>query len=221
MYPKSNAKYLSHRARTVIVLCEIAFIVILLIGWFSIKGLRESHNLWILFLYNFPSQFLIAIVPHEPVFLYFCKFYSPLLVTIVAIVGTLLTEYFNYTVFEYFLDLEKFNIIRTNRFVKKLLHLFDKAPFTALLIAGFTPIPFYPFRFIVVMAEYPLYKYLLAIFLSRTPRFFILALFGSTFMFSDEMLGIIFAILLLIGLLPLLRVRSKSKEKNQKLPETI
>ena len=221
MYPKISVKNLSPKAKTVIALSEIAFIIILLIFWFSFKGLRESHNLWILFFYNFPSQFLIAIVPHEPVFLYFSKFYSPLWVTTVAIIGTLLTEYLNYSVFEYFLDLEKFQAIRSNRLVKKLLLLFGKAPFLALLIAGFTPIPFYPFRFIVVMAKYPQYKYLLAVFLSRSPRFYILALFGKVFMFSDTFLGIVFIILLIVGLVPLIRARSNSMDKKEKLSETV
>jgi membrane protein YqaA with SNARE-associated domain len=220
LYPKIKIKNLSHKARTVIVLSEIVFIVILVICWFSFKELRESHNLWILFFYNFPSQFLIAIVPHEPVFLYFSKFYSPLVVTTVAILGTLLTEHLNYSVFKYFLDLEKFKAIRSNRFVRKLLLLFEKSPFMALIIAGFTPVPFYPFRFIVVMANYPKYKYLLAIFFSRSPRYYILASFGQVLMLSNTLLAVIFAILLLIGLIPIIRTQIKSKNKDQKLPET-
>jgi ribonucleoside-triphosphate reductase len=52
-------------------------------------------------------------------------------------------------------------------------------PFLALWIAGFTPVPFYPFRFLVVLARYPLWKYALAVATSRAPRFYLLALAGK------------------------------------------
>ena len=183
------------RIKTIIVFLEISLIVTLILLWVSSESIRESKNIWIFFFYNFPSQFLISFLPHEPVLIYYSKFYSVLYITFVAIVGTILTEWINYYVFEYFSDLKMFKKIRTSKSVGYLINLFNKAPFTALLIAGFSPVPFYPFRFLVVLASYPLLKYLLAVFFSRTPRFFLLALFGKVLNLPDGLIvGIFFAI---------------------------
>ncbi len=201
------------RTRTIIFILEIGLILAILIAWLSSESIRQSKSLWILFFYNFPSQFLIAIVPHEPVFLYFSKFYSPLSVTFIAIVGTSLAEVLNYSVFKYVGDLKPIQNVHTSKIVNKLIVLFNKAPFAALLIAGFTPVPFYPFRFLVVLARYPLFKYILAIFLSRTPRFYLLALFGYTIKIPDYLLPIIFIILTIPFSFPMIKkILEKEKE---------
>lgn len=199
------------RTRTTVFILEIGLILAILIVWLSSESIRESKSLWILFFYNFPSQFLIAIVPHEPVFLYFSKFYSPLSVTFVAIVGTSLAEVLNYSVFKYVGELKPVQNVHTSKMVNKLIILFNKAPFAALLVAGFTPVPFYPFRFLVVLARYPLLKYILAIFLSRTPRFYLLALFGYTIKIPDYLLPVIFILLTIPFSYPMIKSFLKNK----------
>ena len=123
----------------------------------------------------------------------------------VAIIGTLMTEAINYSIFGYFADLKAFEKVRSSRTVNYLVNLFNKAPFIALLIAGFTPVPFYPFRFLVVLANYPLIKYLLAVFLSRTPRFFLLAFFGKVLNLPDSLIVGIFIGIGVIIYIPLVK----------------
>jgi membrane protein YqaA with SNARE-associated domain len=215
-YPQEQAvpglKALSPRARLCIAILELVFIAGLLLVWVLSDSVRESKNLWIFFFYNFPSQFLIAVVSHEPVLLYFSKFYAPLTVTLVGIAGTLITEAMNYSCFGYFADSSVFDRIRENRLVVKLTVLFNKMPFAALWIAGFTPIPFYPFRFLVVLARYPLWKYLLAVFLSRTPRFYLLALFGNAFPIPDVYLIVFFGAVAVLLNLPFIRSLWKHRD---------
>lgn len=199
------------RLKTAIFILEIALIVGLLVLWFSIDSFRTSKNLWVLFFYSFPAEFLIAIVPHEPMLLYFGKFYSPFTVGLVAVSSTILTEALNYSTFKYVADLKAFEKVQRSKFTGRLIALFNKAPFIAIWIAGFTPVPFYPFRFMVVMARYPIWKYLLAAFLSRTPRFFILAYVGYSIKMSDTLLIVLFAAMLLIIYLPLVNKLRKKK----------
>lgn len=194
---------------------EITIIVALLVMWFSSESIQKSKSLWVLFLYCFPSEFLIAIVPHEPILLYFGKFYPPLTIALVTIAGTLLTETLNYSAFKFVTDMNFFQKIRHRKTVAKIVRLFNKVPFFALLVAGFTPVPFYPFRFLVVMARYPLTKYLLAVFLSRTPRFFLIALIGYTIKFSDYLLVVLFAVLVSSANIPFLIKYLKKKKKNK------
>jgi membrane protein YqaA with SNARE-associated domain len=167
----------------------------------------------VLFFYSFPSEFLIAIVPHEPVLLYFGKFYQPLTVALVAIIGTVMTEAINYSVFKLVIDSNLFKKIHQGKMVIKIVELFKKAPFVALLVAGLTPVPFYPFRFLVVLTRYPLVKYLLAVFLSRTPRFFILALAGYMINIPDYLLIAIFIVLISAANIPLLRRFLKDRQQ--------
>lgn len=205
------------KIKTLFFVIETLLIFTLLVVWLSFESIRKSKNLWILFFYNFPSQFLIALVAHEPVFLYFSKFYSPLVVTLVAITGTLLAEILNYSVFKFFSDLIPFKKMKLGKMANYLVKLFNKAPFVALLIAGFTPIPFYPFRFLVVLAHYPLLKYVLAVFLSRTPRFLLIAILGHILNIPDFILAVIFIVLgffLGIPLISNIIAKNRANKKN-------
>ncbi|OQX52559.1 MAG: hypothetical protein B5M54_08635, partial [Candidatus Aminicenantes bacterium 4484_214] len=66
-----NLKAQTTPFRTLVFIGQILFVLILLIIWLSWSDLRTSRSLWVLFFYSFPSEFLIAVVPHEPVLLYF------------------------------------------------------------------------------------------------------------------------------------------------------
>ena len=199
--------------RTLVFIIEISFILVLLILWFSSDSYQFSKSLWVLFFYSFPAEFLIAVVPHEPILLYFGKFYSPLTVALVAVSSTLLTEVLNYSTFKYVADLKAFEKVHRSKIMIRLIELFNKAPFVAIMIAGFTPVPFYPFRFMVVMAQYPIWKYILATFLSRTPRFFILAQVGHVIKIPDKWLVVLFIVFLIAIYLPLLGKWKSRKNK--------
>jgi membrane protein YqaA with SNARE-associated domain len=205
--------------KTLAFILEIGMVAGLMVWWFSSDSAQKSQNLWVLFFYSFPSEFIMAVVPHEPVLLYFAKFHPPVIVALVAISGTVLAEALNYTVFQFVADLKLFRKMLTRKFVKKTVALFNKHPFAALWIAGFTPIPFYPFRFLVVLAHYPLIKYLLAVILSRTPRFYLLALLGSAIQFSDTLMIVLMTVLIIAAYVPILlaRVRKRRKASQQSM----
>ena len=105
---------------------EITLVAVLLVWWFSSDSAHQSRNLWVLFLYSFPSEFIIATVPHEPVLLYFAKFHLPWTIALVAISGTVLTEALNYTAFKFVADLTLFRKMLANHAVGKIVALFNK-----------------------------------------------------------------------------------------------
>lgn len=214
MNPASNeeSKY-PPWIKTFLFALQISFVLTLLVVWATSKSLQESKSLWVLFFYSFPSEFLIATVPHEPALLYFGKFYHPLTVALVAIPSTLFTEMLNYSAFKYITDLRIFTKLREKKAVQKTVQFFKKAPFLTLWVAGITPIPFYPLRFLVVLARYPLLKYILAVFLSRFPRFIILAYVGYKIQISDYLLIALFVILIAIANISILRsLRTRKRE---------
>jgi membrane protein YqaA with SNARE-associated domain len=200
----------SFRTRCAIAVLEILFVCSLLGVWFGSESVRVGKSLWILFFYSFPSMFLIAIVPHEPVLFYFSKFHPAYVVTGVAITGTLLAEWLNYSCFSFFADLRIFEKLKKTKWVRVLIGWFNKAPFLSLWVAGFTPIPFYPFRFLVVLADYPLWKYLSAVFLSRLPRFLIFAYVGRTIRIADSILIIGFLLITIFINVPFLKTLKPS-----------
>ena len=212
---REKSREIRPKVKTLLFALQIIVVAALLVLWLSSESIQKSKSLWVLFIYSFPSQFLIPIIPHEPVLLYFGKFYAPLTVALVDIAGTLLTEALNYSVFKYIIDTNFFQKLRHRKTVAKVVELFNRAPFMALLVAGFTPLPFYPFRFLVVMAHYPIWKYLLAVFLSRTPRFYVLALIGAAIMIPDYLIIAIFIILIASANIPLLRKFLKKRQRNK------
>ena len=202
----------SHKVRTIFFIVQILFVLALLIVWISSETLQKSKNLWVFFFYTFPSNFLIAVVPYDPAILYFGKFHPAFSVTLVAIIGTLLTEAINYYVLKFIRDISSLNKIMHSKFVRKIIGLFNKSPFLALVIAAFTPIPFYPFRFLVVFARYPMVKYLLAVFVGRTPRLFLIAFFGNILNIPDRLFLILFIGLTIILYFPFVRYFKKKKQ---------
>ena len=186
----------SPKAKMAVFLSEIGLILILLVIWFASDSVQKSRSLIVLFFYSFPSEFLVGLVPHEPVLLYFGEFYSPLTVALIAVSSTVLAEALNYSVFNYVADTKLLKKFTDRKIVGLMIKLFNKSPFLAIWIAGFTPIPFYPFRFLVVIGRYPVMYYLLAVFLSRAPRFYILAYIGEMFKFPGSVLIALFIIII-------------------------
>ena len=198
--------------RAFLVILQILFVICLLIIWLASESIQESKNLWILFFYSFPSEFLISTVaPHEPVLIYFGKFYSPLIVAGVAVASTVMTELINYSTIRFITDFIPLEKIQKKKILVKILSLFNQAPFLALVVAGILPFPFYPFRFLVVFTRYPLWQYLAAVLLARLPRFYVLALIGKTFRIPDYCIIAIIILFIFFLNFPFIKNLWKSK----------
>jgi len=182
-------------------------ILILAAVWLTSADIRSSKHLLVLFFYTFPSHFLIALLPHEPVIIYFGKFYAPLTVASVAVVGTVTIEMINYAIIKFAAEFKPFEKIRLNRFTQEILNLFNKMPFLALLAAGILPVPYYPFRFLVVLARYSLLRYALSVFISRFCRFYLLSTLGNRVRIPDSVLVVVFLIILITTNAAILRKR--------------
>jgi membrane protein YqaA with SNARE-associated domain len=161
-----------------------------------------------LFLYSIPGEFVIALIPHEPIILYYSKFATPPMVTLAALAGTLWMESLNYRLVQMFFHIPKLDQLKKSKGFQKTIRYFLKAPFLSTVVAAVTPVPFYPFRVVASTAGYPLKKYLGAIALGRSPRFYILAYFGHMVPLPNELIILIFAALFVV-LLVLWRRRRK------------
>ncbi len=205
----------SQRTRTIIFIGELVFVAALFVIYFTSQSLRSSRHLWLLFLYSIPGNFLIDVIPYDPAVIIFARFHEPLIIALVGVAGILASEIINYTCFEYIVDRKFFDKVLKHKFIVKITQLFNKAPFWTMLIVAFTPIPIYPFRFLVVMARFPLLKYLLALFIGRLPRLYLIALFGHNIALPGYAYLIIFIVLSILMYLPLVKLIPKKRQKEQ------
>ena len=78
----------SARWRLILVSAESALVLALLLAWLFLDGVQDRKNLWVLFFYSFPAEFLVGLVPHEPVLIYFGAYYSAWVVAAVSALST-------------------------------------------------------------------------------------------------------------------------------------
>ncbi len=146
--------------------------------------------------------------------MFFGTLFNPLLIALAGGIATCWIEFFNYEILRFITGIEKVKSITSKEFYKKAERFFGKIPFLTLVIAGFTPIPFAPFRVLSVTSKYNILKYLLSVFVGRTSRYYVLALTGAALDLPIWSYGFIFLIFLSIGLWSKFR---RKKNKNKKL----
>ncbi|UCD85409.1 MAG: VTT domain-containing protein [Deltaproteobacteria bacterium] len=156
----------------------------------------ELRSLVGFFFFTIPAN-SFTFVPYEPALLYYSKLYSALWLAILGGIGTSLAGFLDYQAVTYLFRWKKLDAMRKNRYYLLVTRYFNRAPFSCIVFTGCFPVPFHPIKFLAISAEYPLKKYLLALFVGRTPRYYILALAGAAFNISNIHILIIFAVFVL------------------------
>ena len=170
------------------------------------------HSLvWFCF-YTAISNFCIPWLPHEPAVLLYGDLYNPWLVAFVGGLATCWIEFFNYKLLELITHIQQVKAFTEKQTYQKAEGYFKKFPFFTLVFTGLTPVPFAPFRVFSVTSNYPLIKYLLAVFVGRTPRYYILAATGAAIHLPLWANGLIFVLFLLVILWNKVRERSKTRQ---------
>ena len=116
---------------------------------------------------------------HEAAIIVAGRTYAPLLVTVVGIAGTLYMEWINYYVYRAALLHPRLEKTRQTKLVRTTVALFEKAPFFCVWMCSWSPLPYWAVRFLGPLTGYDVRRYMLATFLGRAPRFYVIALFGK------------------------------------------
>jgi membrane protein YqaA with SNARE-associated domain len=136
-------------------------------------------GLAILAVYTIPSHMFISPFPHEPVLLYYAKSYPALQCAIASIFGCIMAGMWDYWLIA---PLVHHPRVRTKyvhtRLYTRSVSFFRKWPFWALVVFGVSPLPFYPVKFLSIADHYPMKRYLAALLIGRTPRYYLLAYLG-------------------------------------------
>jgi membrane protein YqaA with SNARE-associated domain len=163
-----------------------------------------------LFAYAFVSNVALALVPHEPVIVFYGSQVGAWTTAIVATAGTVAASWVDHRVFVPLIT-RATREREPPRLAGVLMGFFNRAPFAVLAASGLTPLPFFPFKALAFVARYPLGPYLAAVATGRLPRYLLLAWLGAAF---DVPLWVLAALLLLLAL-PSLRLLLARKRRGQ------
>lgn len=133
---------------------------------------------WVMFLTSGPfSTFWPS--ASEPMLLAFGQLYAPFLLALIGVAAIALVEWLNYRVFGAVLLARRLEKVRSARLTRWVMKWFAVLPFTTVVIAALTPIPFWLVRCCAVLAHYPMPRFILATALGRFPRLWLIAAMGS------------------------------------------
>jgi membrane protein YqaA with SNARE-associated domain len=131
-----------------------------------------------LFSYAFFSNVAIAVVPHEPVVIWYGAHWGVWSTAIVATAGTLVASFVDYRVFMPVVSRAAAHPVLATGMVRRVRSLFARAPFAVIAVSGITPLPALPFKAVAFAERYPMGRYLLAVGAGRLPRYVLLAWLG-------------------------------------------
>lgn len=141
----------------------------------------SSNSYLYLMFYAIPANSAVSVFPHEPVVIYFGSNGNVWYTALAASIGTLIAGFLDHSVFVPVMNLQSLAGYKDKTWYQKIARLFMKYPFLVIVVTGFTPIPFFPFKFLAFSVHYPMWKYLGALLTGRFPRYVMLAWVGSLF----------------------------------------
>lgn len=142
-----------------------------------LRDFSTSSYVYLAF-YAIPANSAISVFPHEPVVIWYGSHGSIWWTAAAASVGTLIAGFLDHSVFVPLMNLKGLTGYKEKAWYQKAAGLFMKYPFWVIVVTGFTPIPFFPFKFLSFSLHYPLWKYLTALLVGRFPRYALLASLG-------------------------------------------
>lgn len=159
-----------------------------------------------LFAYAFISNVALAVVPHEPVVVWYGPRLGIWVTALVATAGTVLAAFVDHRLF-----LPLIQRVGARRrsadpgaaprgFSGGFSRIFSRAPFAIIALSGLTPLPFFPFKAMAFTHGYPLGRYVAAVAAGRLPRYALLAWLGIVIHIPAWILALVFVLLLIPSL---------------------
>ncbi len=158
-----------------------------------LQEFSSSSYLYLAF-YAIPANSAVSVFPHEPVVIYFGSMGNVWYTALAASIGTAVAGFLDHSVFVPVMNLQSLSSYKDKAWYRKIARLFMRFPFLVIVVTGFTPIPFFPFKFLAFSLHYPLWKYLGALLTGRFPRYVALAWVGSLFEIPTWMLFAFFGV---------------------------
>ncbi len=197
MSPERDSTFVVDKLSFKVYFFSAIIILLGLINLYFIVAQAQYRGFIYIFFYSIPSNTAISVFPHEPVLIFCGQYLNLYFLSLAATLGTIVAGYIDFQVFVPILNYKKIIGYKQKRFYQISIKYFNKFPFWTLVIAGFTPVPFFLFKFFAFSVHYPLWKYLSAVVVGRFPRYLLLAWLGLTLNIPSEILITIFVLIFL------------------------
>lgn len=163
-----------------------------------------------LFGYAFVSNVALAVVPHEPVVIWYGARFGAWLTAAVATVGTVTAAWVDHRLFVPLIGRVAHRPFLADGMVGWLRRRFARAPFAILAVSGVAPLPAFPFKAMAFAERYPIGRYLAAVAAGRFPRYALLAWLGVVVPVPTWVLVTVCAVMML----PTVRLLWKRRHAN-------
>jgi membrane protein YqaA with SNARE-associated domain len=158
----------------------VALGVLAALGAALVLLVPDMAGLFLLAVYCIPTNSVIPI-PHEPGLLYFARYYDPLWIALAATAGSVVVSFSDYALVEWGMRHPRTQGARETRVFRWAVRWMARAPFWIVVIFSLVPfLPLSPIRILAPASGYPVWRYIGAQIVGRTPRFFALAWLGAT-----------------------------------------
>lgn len=107
------------------------------------------------------------------------KAFSPLLVSFLGAIGTCVANLNDYAILGWLFRHHRVRKVRDISTYRRLLYWFDRYAFLTLAVAAFLPIPIDVVRMLAISRAYSFWKYIVATFAGRFPRYLLIAYLGK------------------------------------------
>lgn len=132
----------------------------------------------VLFGYAFVSNVAMAIVPHEPVVIWYGHRWGIWPTALVATAGTVVAAIVDHRLFASMVHRAASRPLLAGGSIGRVRAWFSRAPFAVIALSGLTPIPALPIKAVAFAERYPLLPYVAATGAGRLPRYLLLAWLG-------------------------------------------
>ena len=153
--------------------------------------------------YAFLSNVAVAVLPHEPVVIWYGTLLGVWLTTLVATTVPAVAALVDHRLF-----VPLIQRIAARRARSGLARAFGRFPFAVIAVSGLTPLPFLPFKALAFATGYPIGRYAAAVATRSLARYALLAWLGVSVRLPAWLYTASFALLLLPSLRLVLWPRS-------------
>ncbi len=187
-----------------IAILSISIILLGILSYFIfLSGGGRYSQLISFFLYMCIACTIIPLLT-PPYVIGLGKIFAPIIVALTGAMGNCIGGLLDYYLVTFlFSKVQLLQKMEKSKIYQRGSVYFKRFAFPCLVFTGFSPIPFEPFRIMAILAKYNLAKYILAIFIGRMPRYYLLAWLGKEFReyFTNKVLLLLSIILILIYLI--------------------
>ena len=145
--------------------------------------------------YAFLSNVAVAVLPHEPVVIWYGTRLGVWPTTLVATAGTVVAALVDHRLFAPLIQR-----LAARRARSGLARAFARFPFAVIAMSGLTPLPFLPFKALAFATGYPIGRYAAAVAARSLPRYALLAWLGASVRLPVWLYTVLFALLLVPSL---------------------